>query len=245
MSKIELIAELATNHGGDLSLAKEMCDYAAAGGATHIKTQAYLPESVNPADPQAEWLKQAALSEDDHWALKAHCDGLGVTYFASVFDQWSRAFVARTCGAVKFASSETIPWWVFETAQWPHQSRPTIYKSLAWGSAPSGIPIGYAGKTVRLATVPLYPAPLETVGRVHREAFYPGWSDHCEGLSGCEYAIAHGSRVVEVHVSIPGKGRNCSWDKTQDDLKRLREWLEDCETMTSGVPRRFRERWLR
>ena len=94
-----------------------------------------------------------------------------------------------------------------------------------------------------LVTVPMYPTPIEALPRV--EFGNVGWSDHCVGLSGCLYAAAQGAEVIEVHVSIPGEGWNCVWDKTQDDLKRLRDWMEECQVMRSGVSRTFRQRWLR
>lgn len=224
-----LIAELASNHGGDLDLAKQMIDDAVAGGATMVKTQAYRVESLNQNDPQYAWLRQAALSEENHVALKAHADALGVPYFASVFDQPSAEFIAKLCGRLKFASTERV--------RAVEAFGVSVFKSFRWG-------LGYLSSMplVPLAAVPLYPTPLEALARVEHWG-QMGWSDHCVGLSGCQYAIAHGADLVEVHVSIPGKGRQCVWDKSQDDLKRLRDWLADVETIRTGVSRTFRERW--
>ena len=229
---LELIAELATAHGGNIDLAKRMIDYAVAGGADTVKTQAYLPDSVNPQDPQAAWLVQSALSEDHHHALKAHAEAQGARYFASVFDEPSANFIAYLCGRFKVASTEVA------SAFWkrvPHDI--TRYVSHPWSAEPLT-----TRNYVDLVTVPLYPTPLEALVCVE---WGTGWSDHCIGLSGCLYAAAQGAEVTEVHVSIPGEGRNLIFDKTQDDLKRLKDWLLECQVMRTGVSRTFRNRWVR
>lgn len=231
---IELIAELATAHHGSVDLAKKMIDYAVVGGAHTVKTQAYRPESVNPSDPQAQWLRESALSEDTHLDLKAHAEAQGAKYFASVFDKASVKFIAGLCGRIKVASTEaTSAWWQGVHAEsvvsWP------------WGVKASTYPYGW----INLATVPLYPTPVDALYRVSM-AGMQGWSDHCAGTSACQFMIAaHGAQTIEVHVSIPGEGRNKEWDKTQDDLKRIRDWMEEVAVMRSGVSKTFRNRWLR
>jgi sialic acid synthase SpsE len=235
---IELIAELATAHGGNLDLALEMCSYAIDGGATMVKGQAYRKESINPQDPQADWLNTAWLSSVSHLTLKEACAARGIKYFASVFDALSIDDM-RHIGmeTFKIASTESAnDWWRGKTVT----VRERWFVSYPWGRVPH---TERRDDLTRLAAIPLYPTPLEAVG--FGACGEMGWSDHCVGLAGCEYAIAHGSDVIEVHVSIPGKGRNCVFDKTQSDLKRIREWMEDVETIRSGVSATFRNRWVR
>lgn len=227
---IELIAELATNHGGDLDLAKRLIDYAAKGGAHTVKTQAYRVESLNPADPQYDWLKQSALSERDHEALMQHAESVGVEYFASVFDADSARFIAELCGRVKYASTVKPFGFVLPA---------TIYRSFPWETPDDRFT---SEADVALVTVPMYPTPMEVLTRVE---WGTGWSDHCEGIYGCVYAIARGATTVEVHVSIPGEGRNCVWDKTQDQLRDIRDWMETCQVIETGVSRTFRQRWVK
>lgn len=240
---IELIAELATNHGGDVDLMREMVEYALAGGATMIKGQAYLREAINPNDPQAAWLAQSCLKLGAHQELFEWCAALGVTYFVSVFEPKTLEILrdlTTPMRTFKIASSEAASTW------WEPKADERWIVSIPWGAWGETFPReNWRSDTMTmLAAIPLYPTPLEAVGRVNFDNGM-GWSDHCVGLAGCQYAIAHGARTVEVHVSIPGKGRNCVFDKTQEDLKRLREWLEQCETITSGVSQTFRERWVR
>lgn len=231
---IELIAELATNHGGDVALAKKMIDYAVAGGAHTVKTQAYRPESVNPSDPQAQWLRESALSVEAHHELQAHAKAQGADYFVSVFDSESIHDLKYVTTRFKVASTEAhSSWWTW-----------------AKGAAGLSFVVSYPWEAPRLelanhthlVTVPVYPTPVEVLPRVR---WGTGWSDHCVGISACVYAAAHGATTIEVHVSIPGEGRNCVWDKTQEDLKRIREWMEECQVMRTGVSKTFRQRWVR
>ena len=201
-----------------------------------MKTQAYLPASVNPADPQAAWLVQSALSEDAHRELKAHAEAQGAKYFASVFDKASAFFIAQLCGRIKIASTEAMSdWW---------QAADDIADDPCYVSFPWGINdcLGLPKDTVRFATVPLYPTPLEAMRRVE---WMPGWSDHCVGLAACYSMIHYGSTFIEVHVSLPGEGRNCVFDKTQDDLKRIKDWMGEVQVMRTGVSKTFRQRWVR
>lgn len=236
---ITLIAELATNHGGDLDIAKRLIDDAAGAGANLVKTQAYDLAKLNPSDPQADWLRQAHLTEADHVALKAHADSLGVRYFASAFDQKSADFVVKLCGIVKFASSVDVL---------TVSSFGTIYKTHPWRvptSAHGWVPMEDCTTPlgiVDLVTVPFYPTPPECLAGV-TWAEDVGWSDHVVGLAGCLHAYQQGVRLFEVHMTTPYAARQCAWDKSPEQIRQLRVLCEDLETIRTGVNQQFRERW--
>lgn len=227
---MELIAELATNHGGDLDLARRLIDAAVTAGADTIKTQAYQASSVNPDDPQAAWLVQSALSVDAHDLLRDHAQAQGARYFASVFDRASALAIARRCGRIKVASTVEV-----DAVRYLPDTE--IVKSYRWHVPDRPDP----RVTTALVTVPLYPTPPEVLPMVE---WNTGWSDHTVGLSACLYAVAQGATTVEVHVSLPDAvGRQCAWDKSPDDLRRLKDWMQECQVMTTGVSQRFRDRW--
>lgn len=228
---ITVIAELATNHGGDLDIAKRMIDDASAAGANMVKTQAYDLAKLNPSDPQADWLTKAHLTHAQHEALKAHADSVGIRYFASAFDQKSADFVVKLCGAVKFASS--VDTMVLN-------SFGTVYKTYPW-RAPERDRWEQPSE-IQLVTVPLYPTPIECLAGVTWQDS-TGWSDHCVGLAGCVHAYLQGVRLFEVHMTTPYAARQCAWDKTPEQIRELRRWCDDLETIRVGVSQQFRERW--
>ena len=230
---MELIAELASAHGGDLSLAKHMIDIAVRAGAHTIKTQAYAPESVYAQDPQAEWLVKSALGYEGHLALKAHAEQQGADYFASVFDSAALAMIAKMCGRVKIASTEA-------EAGWWHGHFVDAVVSFPWSAKPPW------AHHRRLVTVPMYPTPTEVLCRVDI-AGSDGWSDHCIGTHAARYFAAKGAEIIEVHVAPPnGEGRGAMpWDKSFNEIRAIREWMDECAVMRTGVSRKFAERWVR
>lgn len=231
---LTLIAELATSHGGDLELAERMIRAAAEVGCDFVKTQAYEAKSINLHDPQREWLTRSVLSRSDHVRLRAVCREVGIEYLSTPFDIASLMMLREIGqGAFKIASSESgNRWWVPQMAE-------TWFVSHPWGTKTIDCRIweGY-----HLTAIPLYPTPLEAVGRA---TLLDGWSDHCVGLAACFWAIAQGVQVLEAHLCFATGGRRMAWDKLPSDFATLRRFAEDCETMRGGVGQQFRERWRR
>jgi sialic acid synthase SpsE len=240
----ELICECATGHGGDLDIAADMVRAAADSGATYVKFQTYDLTKLNPQDPQAAWLKQAHLDRADHEFLIKLCGQVGIQFLSTPFCADSLAML-RDLGLTTFkvASSESGNGW-FDMRVGEHWIR-----SWPWGIAPRGMAgttslgtlthEGYV-KHTHLAAIPLYPTPLEAVGRA---TLLDGWSDHCEGIAACQWALAQGATVIEAHLTLPGKSRQMPWDKTPEQFRQLRDFADKCETMRSGVSTQFRRRW--
>jgi sialic acid synthase SpsE len=239
-----ILAELSTNHGGDVELAADMIRAAADAGATYAKLQTYSLDALNPRDPQAEWLRQAHLDRAAHERLIQVGKDVGIPVISTPFDAASLQML-RELGLTTFkiASSESghdwwqlrsgeqwfvsYPWGVeSERVQWERLGRPEMVPRLC-------------SRHTRLTAIPLYPTPLEVVGRA---PLLDGWSCHGVGNDACSWALARGVKVLEVHFTI-GKGRVCAWDRTPDQVRELRRFANSVETMRSGVNQQFRERW--
>lgn len=245
--RCRIIAELSTNHGGDVSLAEDMIRAAADAGADYAKVQTYSLERLSPKDPQREWLMQSWLSPAAHERLLRVCETVGIQFLSTPFDyealQMLRGLGLRT---FKIASSESGQgWWEHTLVEWIvswpwGRTRPLLPKRYVdhdgdeAGTAPAVQP------ACNLTAIPLYPTPLECV---ERAPLLDGWSDHGEGLSACYRALALGAQVLEVHMALAGRGRLCAWDKSPTELRVLRKFAEDCCTMRTGVAERFRTRW--
>lgn len=229
--RCQIIAELATGHGGDVVLACEMVHAAAEAGADWVKIQTYDRDRINPNDKQAEWLRQAWLDNCAHDRIRGACESARVRFLSTPFDPQSLEFL-RSMGlkTFKIASSEASNvWWLPLVGEHWVVSRP-------WGrwSGKS------SGAMTNLTAIPLYPTSLECVASA---PLLDGWSDHTETLDASLYAIARGAKMVEVHFCLPGKGRNKSFDKSPDGIRLLREFAESVATMTVGVSQQFRDRW--
>lgn len=233
--RCQLIAELATAHGGDLDIAADLIRAAADSGSDYAKVQTYQLARLHPADPQYAWLTRAYLDQRAHERLLTVCQQVGIQFLSTPMDaeslQWLRDLGLTT---FKIASSESGNGW-YEVRKDEHW-----FVSWPWGRLASALKQQQYSNLTHLTAIPLYPTPLECVMLA---PLLDGWSDHCEGIAACQCAVAHGARVVECHLCLPGKSRVTAFDKTPDHLRMLRRFADDVATMTSGVATRFRERW--
>lgn len=226
---VELIAELATAHGGDVALAEDMVAAAADAGAHTVKIQSYTLARLNPKDPQADWLRQSYLDEAAHERIIAACQRHRVGFLSTPFDRDALVMLLRLSqGRIKVASTQTV--WVGYAAAY--------VKSWAWGVKPAMA----SGPMIlaNLTAIPLYPTPLEAVAAA---PLLDGWSDHTEGTAVCKHMISRGARIIEAHFCLPGRSRQKPWDKTPAQLREIRDWADTVETLTTGVSQTFRERW--
>lgn len=226
-----IIAELATNHGGDVSLAKDMIRAAADAGADVVKTQAYQVQHLRPTDPQYAWFQQCELSDIAHETLMEIAARCGMQYLSTAFHVDDLHRLHRLgLTAVKIGSGEgrtalvTAAARIFET----------VYATLPWGVGT----IEGAKHVIFFATVPLYPMPPECYARIKRHL---GWSDHAIGIDVAKIAIAHGAQYLEKHFEIEGQGRNQPWNMRAAEVTELRRWAEVCDQANAGT--KYEGRW--
>jgi len=230
-----IICEMSTNHGGDVDLAIDMVKAAAEAGADYAKIQSYNLERLNPADPQKDWLTQAHLDEAAHERIFQACRDAGIKPLSTPFDPDSLAMLRRLgLREFKIASSESANLW------WKPEPFERWFISWPWGVQVSPLRADVFPPAMHLTAIPLYPTPLEAVGRA---TLLDGWSDHVAGVKACTWAIAQGVKVIEAHLMLPGRGRNTIWDKTPEQFRLLRDFADACETMRTGVSTQFRRRW--
>jgi len=99
-----VIAEIGINHGGDLSVAKEMVRLAALSGCECIKHQTHIVEDEMTDEakeifpPNADvsiWevMKRCALSLDDEAELKRYTEELGMIFISTPFSRAAADFL--------------------------------------------------------------------------------------------------------------------------------------------------------
>jgi len=112
-----VIAEAGVNHNGDLDTARRLVEAASKAGADAVKFQTFSTEALVTADAskaayqaertggkegQFEMLERLELSHEDHHALKALCDALGIEFLSTPFDAVSADFLAKEIGVARF-----------------------------------------------------------------------------------------------------------------------------------------------
>jgi len=215
-----VIAEAAISHQGDFETAKRMVYIAHAMGCDAIKFQMHVldnemlrdvPTSDNFAEPLYDTLHKTELPVEQHRALKALCESLGIDYLCTPFSA-AAADILDGMGVLAFKTGSG------ELTNLPLQ------RHIASKGRPMIVSTGMAlveeiQETVdalKAVRVPLvlthcvsaYPCPYNRVniGNVprYRELFdLPvGLSDHSLGIYTSLGAVALGACVIEKHYTL-------------------------------------------
>jgi N,N'-diacetyllegionaminate synthase len=225
-----VIAEAGVNHNGDIDMAHQLVDVAAAAGANAVKFQTfcaerlvvaaapkatYQTEATEPGESQLDMLRDLELSADDHRVLMEHCSHAGLMFLSTPFDAGS-ADMLEDLGVQAFkVPSGEIPNHSF-LAHLARKRKPMI---VSTGMALLGeveaavrsIEEAGHGEVSLLHCVSAYPAHPDDVNlramQTLRHAFgLPvGFSDHTIGNEISIAAVALGASIVEKHVTLDRK----------------------------------------
>jgi N,N'-diacetyllegionaminate synthase len=227
-----IVAELASGHGGDWSLAARMIRAAADAGADIVKVQLYDAADLKDSDPQKPWLAQAQISSVGvlHELMRT-ADGAGVKFTASVFSE-SAARLAKAAGlaVIKLGSGEVGR---DRLRALCHSIFDEVWESHGMSS---GTPDHLLRKAevVPFYCISQYPTPYLRAYAALMQANKRGrwgWSDHGDSLEVAKEAICHGAAFVERHFNADAFGarRVEAWDSGTAGLRELRRHAEICQ----------------
>ena len=210
-----IVAEIGSNHCGDLQLAKESIDAAEQAGVDAVKFQSInLGELyIDPAPNMTALHRKIDMEEIWHARLKEYCDKANVIFFSS--PTYMRAVdLLEDIGVdlYKLASAQVgvFPQLVEKVAK---LGKPTLLSTglLTYGD------LGRVVRTFRkceneqfiiLHCNSIYPTPPEKVC-LDRMAIYSnmfgcpvGFSDHTQGNAVTIAAVARGAKVIEKHFTL-------------------------------------------
>lgn len=225
--KVLIVAEITTNHLGDIKRLKKMVNLAKEAGADLVKIQKrnietfYLPEQLNKkysspfGDTWNDFRRGIELSIEDIKEMDNECKKLGIDWFASVLDLESFKSLSQfNKQLIKLPST------ISEHKDF-HSQISQLY------SGPIVISTGYTTdsyenyiqetfknneKIYLLQCTSAYPPPLEDCGisvvrhyaalNKINSKIIPGYSSHDYGSLGSMLAVAAGARMIEKHVKI-------------------------------------------
>ena len=239
--KTLIVAEAASNHNGDMVLAKEMIQSAKESGADMIKFQSYLGGNVEEGHSDKERFSQMNLSDDNHYELMNECDKVHIDFCTTCFD----------IDRINFLEQLNLKY--IKVASYDVGSRKMISKLMnvcdhliiSTGSAA----IDEVKKTVDLLEnngkeftllhcTTLYPTPLKKANMLRMlklKSIVPrvGFSDHTLGTVAPIAAISMGANIVEKHFTIdknlPGKSHKLACDP--QELKVIADYANEFEIM--------------
>lgn len=245
-----IIAEAGVNHNGDLKLAKQLIDVAAAAGADLVKFQTfnadrlatrtakkadYQTRTTNSAETQHEMLRRLELTPHMHHELIAHCAKRSIGFISTGFDIESVDFLVNLGqDHFKIPSGEitNLPYLrhIGQLAQKVILS--TGMASL--GEIEAAIDVLEQAGTPRANLTVLhctteYPAPMNEVNLLAMQRIHTafgvavGYSDHTAGFEVAIAAVAIGASVIEKHFTMDRKlpGPDHNASLEPDELKAM------------------------
>lgn len=231
-----LIGEVASNHGGDLKLAKEFIRRASESGLDYVKFQSWQASHLTRSekDPQYEWFRRSELSDEAHHELMEECQKKGIRFLTTVFHRDRIPFLTSLgLEEIKVGSADTNNFELLRDLRGRFK-RILISTGMATHEEVEQAASVLEGEDfVFFHSVSLYPTPLEKVN-LHRMDWLRqfsdevGYSDHSVGLEAAKLAIARGASYVEKHFCLDrsGPGRVCAWDATPKDMQELRQFAD-------------------
>lgn len=225
--KTLIIAEAGVNHNGDIFVAKDMIDAAAACGADVVKFQTakidslvtkrakkaeYQKRTTNKDETQFQMLKKLILPFEQFIELSDHCAKKNIAFSSTAFDLESVAFL----------HSLVMPFWKIPSGE--ITNLPLLIK-IAEYAQPIVLSTGMATiKEINAALQVLrshgakdmtllhctteYPTPfadvnLKAMNTLEREFHVPvGYSDHTNGIEVPIAAAALGATIIEKHFTL-------------------------------------------
>lgn len=238
-AKTKVIAEVASNHGGDIQLAKQFIRVAAECGADYVKFQSWQGKNLRRDDSQYDWFVRSELSDKAHLELMEECAVRGIQFLTTCFETERVGFLASLgLKEIKVGSADTASYGMLRELR-KHFDHILVSTGMATEEEVRGAVAILQGKPFTLMhTVSLYPTPPEhaNMRRMHWLRQFTqsvGYSDHTVGIEAIKLAIAMGAGYVEKHfcLSRQGPGRAMPWDMTPQELEEMVQFTYQVETI--------------
>ena len=227
-----VIAEAGVNHNGDLAMAFELVEAAAAAGADAVKFQTFKATDLVTAEaPKADYqinndgagnqlqmLQRLELSEEQHIKLTAHCRRYDIAFLSTAFGIPELELLLELgISAIKVPSGEITHRPLLEAMASAATTRNLpVYLSTGMsnlGEVEAALNVfleaGLQREQVTLLhCLSAYPAPEEQINlramTTLAQAFScpVGYSDHTLGITAPVAAVAMGASVIEKHLTL-------------------------------------------
>ncbi len=234
--RTKVIAEVASNHGGDINIAKKFIRVAASIGVDYIKFQSWQVSKLRKDDPQYEWFCRAELSDKAHYELIEECEKYNIKFLTTCFDIERIEFLSNLgLREIKVGSADCASYTMIKllSEKFDHLiiSTGMHYSEEIRKTAE----ILKGKKFTFLHCVSLYPTPLDKVNLRRMDwlrQFTPsvGYSDHTIGIEAVKAAIARGASYVEKHFTLGESEcpRANPWDATPREFEQVMEFAHKC-----------------
>ena len=215
-----VVAEVNSSHNGDVVVAKQMIDAAAAAGCDCVKFQSWSAESLysatyykaNPISKRI--VKKFALTQEQLWDMAEYSRSKGIDFSSTPYSREEVDWLVDECKApfIKVASMDLNNYMYLR-----YIAKKGVPIVLSTGMSEME-EIRKAVRTIEeagnrqiclLHCISIYPPEFDTIHLLNieglREAFpdYPiGFSDHSHGAEMAVAATALGAALIEKHLTL-------------------------------------------
>lgn len=234
-----IIAEAATNHGGDISLAKEMIHAAKEAGADVIKFQSWQIKKMDQKNPSYEIMRSKELSDDDHFILLEECKKRNIEFLTTCFDVERIAFLASLgIDTIKVASTDVGSLTMLKRLR-ERFTRIILSTGMSYKEeVAKAVDILRSGEFALLHCVSIYPTPpvktnLSRINWLRQFTENVGYSDHTLGNTAAKISIAMGANIVEKHFTLKREPDNVfsNLSALPEDIKEICDFAREYEEM--------------
>jgi N-acetylneuraminate synthase/N,N'-diacetyllegionaminate synthase len=264
MKPVLIIAEAGVNHNGDLTIARQLIDVAAAANADVVKFQTYKTENIvskeakkaayqnknidSESDSQYEMLKKLELPISWHIELKKYASDKNIVFLSTGFDLESLDFLASLSPPLfKIPSGEiTNKPYLIHIAKFQkpiilstgmstiQEIKDAVFILNQNGISKNNIQVLHCNTE--------YPTPLKNVNLKamldikEKIQVEVGYSDHTLGIDVALAAVAMGARVIEKHFTLSRSmnGPDHAASLEPHELKQMVNGIRNIEKAISG-----------
>lgn len=222
-----IIAEIGSNHGRNLDIAKKMIEVAKDGGCDAVKFQSYTADGLysrytprisemegrsHANETPYELIKRIQMPIEWHPILKEHCDKVGITFCSTPFDE----------NMVNVLESVKVPYYKIASYEITHYP---LLRKIAQLGKPVVLSTGNSDmEDIRLAVNTLEKNGCREIALLHCVSQYPakyedmnlrcidtlrsefgcpvGLSDHTMDNISAVAAVALGACIIEKHFTL-------------------------------------------
>jgi len=235
-----IIAEAGINHDGDVCKAKELATAAHMAGASAVKFQTFIADTLALDEEQFKTLSRYQLGFPEFRELKAHCDRIGIEFISTPFCPQTAQFLnaigvrrfkissgnATNMALIKLIASfrkEVILSLGMTTLE---EKQAAVATLLGYGMKPKDVVLMYCRSQ--------YPATEENVhlGNLRhllKHRMRVGFSDHTKSTNVPVLAVAMGAEVIEKHFTL--------WPAAPGADHAMSVGPEQFEQMVEGIRR--------
>lgn len=253
-----IIAEIGSNHNGNMEQAKKLIDAAAFAGADAVKFQTFtarrliadMPDLMVDGMKKVDYFKQYELPYEWHEELFEYASRKKIVFLSTPFDE-SAAGLLDKIGVPCFKISS------FELVHFP------LLKYIASKKKPVILSTGMADlKEIKEAVNLIKNQGNKNIALLHCNSSYPvdfkdanikviqtlkdkfdmpvGYSDHSMGMELSLAAVALGASIIEKHFTLDRQmnGPDHKFAIEPDELKKMVKCIRNVElSLGSGIKR--------